>query len=252
MKTLARRFLRGLIEAGIRARSRPYPFAARSAIIVAPHEDDSTLGCGGLIAQKRLLGHDVRIAYLTDGSASHPGHPRVRPADLAAIREREATAAAEVLGVPARDLHFLRLPDGRLATLSEAERHRLRAELAAIAATAAPDELFVPCQADASTEHDAANRLLRDACAAARMNVRIYEYPIWSRWNPLRLIRPALAARALWRFEFPRLAPVKRRALAKYASQVAPLSPSLKPVLSPAFVRFFETPVEFFLEAAPP
>ncbi len=53
-------------------------------VVVAPHPDDETLGCGVLIAAKRRLGAEVAVVFLTDGAASHPqfGSDRLAPSGV--------------------------------------------------------------------------------------------------------------------------------------------------------------------------
>ena len=41
-------------------------------MIVAPHPDDESLGCGGLIAQLKAQKAEVWVLFLTNGEASHP------------------------------------------------------------------------------------------------------------------------------------------------------------------------------------
>ncbi|HLL52387.1 MAG TPA: PIG-L family deacetylase, partial [Myxococcaceae bacterium] len=84
----------------------------RGAMVFAPHPDDETLGCGGTILRKRRAGAEVRIAFLTDGAASH-AHLVPREA-LRALREREALEAAGALGVEASRVCWLGFPDGEL------------------------------------------------------------------------------------------------------------------------------------------
>lgn len=48
----------------------------RRLVIVAPHPDDETLGCGLLIAAAVRAGVRVAVIALTDGQASHPGSRR--------------------------------------------------------------------------------------------------------------------------------------------------------------------------------
>ena len=76
-------------------------------LLIVPHQDDETLGCGGLIASASALGCAPYVAYLTDGGASHLGSdawPRHR---LVRERRREAYAALSILGVPRRNIRFL-------------------------------------------------------------------------------------------------------------------------------------------------
>ena len=42
-------------------------------LILAPHPDDESLGCGGLIAACCAAARPPVVAILTDGSQSHPG-----------------------------------------------------------------------------------------------------------------------------------------------------------------------------------
>src|SRR5947208_6372296 len=90
----------------------------RPAVVFSPHPDDETLGCGGTIIRRRLLGADVSVVFMTDGSASHR---RLMPAlDLTALRAREARAACRILGVNEQSISFLNFEDGQLESHREA------------------------------------------------------------------------------------------------------------------------------------
>lgn len=221
------------------------------SLIFAPHPDDETFGCGGLIASRTASGQVVYVTYITDGAASHPGHPEITPARLASIRAHEAQSAAAVLGVPSANLIFLNVPDGQLPHLSTEVRadlvHRVRQLIERIQ----PAEIFITAAADGSTEHTAANRVVRDALISlAAPQPRVVEYPVWSRWNPL-LLRKAIQGvqkiyiHALTPAELAR----KRTAMGAHRSQVEPLPPWPQPVLSAEFVAFFDNRIEFFFEA---
>ena len=80
-------------------------------LILSPHPDDETLGCGGLIATASALGLAPRVAFLTDGGASHRGSPSWPHERLACLRKTEAIAALGDLGVPPSDVLFLNWPD---------------------------------------------------------------------------------------------------------------------------------------------
>jgi hypothetical protein len=45
------------------AKSQLLPISRESTMIFAPHQDDETLGCGGLIALKRQLGIPVKVVF---------------------------------------------------------------------------------------------------------------------------------------------------------------------------------------------
>ena len=77
---------------------------ARSCLVVAPHPDDETLGCGGSIAARAANGQRVVVAILTDGEAAATMRASA-PDELAALRREEALLAASRLGCRCR-------PDG--------------------------------------------------------------------------------------------------------------------------------------------
>jgi LmbE family N-acetylglucosaminyl deacetylase len=245
----ARCALSALAAWALRRRSRPYRGDPASPLLVfAPHPDDETLGCAGLIAGARRLKRPVSIAYLTDGSASHPGHPRVSPAQIAALRRAEALAATGLLGVAPERLHFLGARDGTLAHLDPAAKAALAAGLVQLLAALRPAEIFLPARRDGSSEHEAAFPIIVAAAAQAGLRPRVLEYPVWAWWNPRRLGRPLFASRRVWRVADPENGALKRRALAAYASQFEALAPWEQPALAPEFAAFFSAPEEFFFE----
>jgi LmbE family N-acetylglucosaminyl deacetylase len=95
-------------------------------LVIAPHPDDETLCCGGLIERARAAGAQVAIVWLTSGDAFqldagmierrlHPGAAGMR--ELGTRRMQEARAAATTLGVPAENQYFLGFPDRGLLPL---------------------------------------------------------------------------------------------------------------------------------------
>jgi len=217
-------------------------------LIISPHEDDDVLGCGGLVVRKRLDGMRVHVAYLTDGSASHPGHPLITPAALARRREAEARAALRRLGVDSAEVSFLGVADGTLDHQAPGEAAGLERRLGELLERVRPDEIFLPCRRDGSSEHEAAFRLVQTALHATGLSPRQLEYPVWAWWSPRLLARALLTNRRVWRREFSGYEQIKREALGRHESQVTPVPPWTRPVLPPAFTSFFDRPVEYFFE----
>ena len=99
--------------------TRPLRLArVRRALIVAPHPDDETIGCGGLVRALVRQGARVDILVVTDGKASHRNSITYPPRRLIDARARETRAACAVLGIPAHRLTMLGLPDGGLTPLA--------------------------------------------------------------------------------------------------------------------------------------
>src|SRR5687768_8056870 len=62
-------------------------------LVVAPHPDDESLGCGGALALLGRAGLPVWLLFVSDGAGSHPGSRRYPAPALRVLRESEARAA---------------------------------------------------------------------------------------------------------------------------------------------------------------
>lgn len=249
LRRLARRSLHVAARTALRLRSRPYPAGqARITLVIAPHQDDEALGCAGLILRQLKHGATVHVLYLTDGSGSHPAHPALTPAGLAGLRKAEAIEGLARLGAGANAPIFLDAKDGTLGRLTASEAEDLATRIAKVLAHIRPDEIFLPCRHDGSSEHDAAFKLVARALEQTGLRPRVFEYPVWSWWNPVLLLRPLRSSARVWRMDFHGEGKLKRHALAAYKSQIQPTPPWEHPVLSPEFVSYFSTDEEFFFE----
>jgi LmbE family N-acetylglucosaminyl deacetylase len=93
-------------------------------LAIGAHPDDIEIYMFGTLAASRAAGSELDFAIATDGGAGGT----IDPAQLRAMRRREATAAAATLGVVPR---FLDFPDGRLsadAALVDELRTLIRSE----------------------------------------------------------------------------------------------------------------------------
>ena len=83
-----------------------------SVLAVVAHPDDIEAFCAGTFAFLRARGARVAYLHLTSGDKGSDD-PQMEPQRLAAMREAEQRAAAELLGID--DLIFLRYGDGEVA-----------------------------------------------------------------------------------------------------------------------------------------
>lgn len=147
-------------------------------VVLAPHPDDETLACGGLLA-RAFAGAGGHVVCLTDGSASHPSSREWPPARLAEERCRELVTALEILGGSADDLTWLGLPDSRLHEVAPEEV--LAALVQAIDRQQAR-HVFVPALEDKHCDHQTTAQLAT-ILRARRPDLHFYSYPVWSRWD---------------------------------------------------------------------
>lgn len=251
IKNLARRALRAFYAKRLRRRSQPLSLSPEGpTLVIAPHPDDEAFGCGALLARRAAAGVTVIVVYLTDGEASHRGHPILSERHVAGLRRQEAQRAMSSIGIARERLRFCGAPDGRLNALSGPEREACAGCLRGIVAEFGPAELLLPCRDDGSSEHEAAFALMSDALGGPPCaRPRVLEFPVWSWWSPLLLARVAERQGSVWRQPAGAFAQQKRALLASYPSQTEPLPPLAKPSLPRHFSRAFDVRDEFFLEA---
>src|SRR5271168_2983162 len=83
----------------------------RPFVVVAPHPDDESLACGGLIADACRQAIRGTVVIVSDGAGSHPNSRAYPPDRLKSVREGEARRAAAELGLAPDQILFLSLPD---------------------------------------------------------------------------------------------------------------------------------------------
>ncbi|TGD98327.1 PIG-L deacetylase family protein [Methylobacterium nonmethylotrophicum] len=151
--------------------------ASGGIVVVAPHPDDESLGCGGLIAEASACGIPVRLVVVSDGVGSHPNSPSHPPARLRTLRESETLAAAAALGLAPDHVAFLRLPD-RFVPACGPEAEAAAVAIAAAARSCGAGALFVTWEHDPHCDHAASAALARRARALLG-GVPLYAYPVW-------------------------------------------------------------------------
>lgn len=151
----------------------------RAALVIAPHPDDEVIGAGKLIRVLRRRGARVAVVVVSDGAASHPGSRRWPRARLVAERQRETRRALRRLGVTAREIVFLGLPDGALSQVPGDCRRAVRREIA----RRRPLDLLV---GPADDDHHPDHRAVAAAMAGSGTAARRLAYRIWPAWRERR------------------------------------------------------------------
>lgn len=121
-------------------------------LAIAPHRDDAELTCGGTLLLARTQGYRTGIVDLTRGEMGTRGSVELRAA--------EAEAAAQVLGLSARE--NLSLPDAGITNTPET-----RLVLARLIKSLRPTIVIAPALQGRHPDHRAAAQLVRDACFIA-------------------------------------------------------------------------------------
>jgi LmbE family N-acetylglucosaminyl deacetylase len=220
----------------------------RGIVVVAPHPDDETLGCGGLIALAHADGRAIKIIVLTDGCGSHPNSRTHPPCKLRALREHETLSAVVALGLDATAVSFLRLPDRALPS-EGSEADSAAREIAATVEKIRASAILTTWRHDPHCDHQAAWRIALTARQSLTDDMALIAYPIW---GSTLLPQTQLPAKPRgWRLPIDGVLSRKERAIRAHCSQISRLVENDPPVLvlTEETLNRFREPYEIYLEA---
>lgn len=185
----------------------------RTSLVIAPHPDDETLGCGATILRKADLETRVEILVMTDGALWPPGRPRE---ENIATRAIELARVGELMGLAPGAVRQERFPDGGLKHAENDMVDVIRDALREIN----PEEILVTSPFDPHGDHAAVGRAA--LTASAGLGVAVRAYPIWQWTRPNSWIRMVRASRKIERVSTAGYLDRKRQLIAAYGSQLAP------------------------------
>jgi LmbE family N-acetylglucosaminyl deacetylase len=187
------------------------PPLGERVLVLAPHPDDETLGCGGTLRLLIESGKTVKVVFLTSGDKGDPEHSLSRIqkdkkdeaetpfysrrgqgnvsdgshfTEYASLREKESVKALKVLGVS--DYQFLRFPDRELHTHFEDVFECVRA----ITSDYLPDTVYGPSIIELNPDHRATAevsfRMQREAIADSNggKKLRLVFYEVSTPFRP--------------------------------------------------------------------
>jgi LmbE family N-acetylglucosaminyl deacetylase len=193
------------------------PVGDRS-LILAPHPDDETLGCGGTIRLLLEKNKQVKVIFLTSGDKADESHPaasnkhgREHITDYSIKREKEAVKALKVLGIT--DYMFMRFPDRAVHTYFQDVLNKLYL----IMKEFSPDTIYSPSMIELNPDHRITAELVLELQRKVT-NGDVYRLNI----SPIRIafyevtvpLRPNILVDITSTYS------VKKRAIKKYKTQL--------------------------------
>ncbi|PJJ47786.1 PIG-L deacetylase family protein [Hymenobacter chitinivorans] len=220
-------------------------------VVIIPHPDDESLGCGGLLALLRRARVPVRAVLVSDGTMSHPNSRKFPAAARQALREAELREALTILGVETEPTLYLRLPDGAVPGPGAAGFTAAEQQLRAYLAQEQPATILVPWRRDPHPDHRATSQLVQAALTGLPFAPRLLEYVVWAweRAAPADLPQPGEVSG--WRLDIGLVLAQKQQAIAAHRSQLTGLIDDDPHgfQLSEAMLAHFARPFEVYLEA---
>lgn len=195
-------------------------FSWGRTLVVAPHPDDESLGCGGAIALLRKFEREVRVLVLSDGTLSHPNSAKFPSKKLRELREKEMLDALEILGVSSEQVSFFRYQDRDVPNTNSRNWLEAVEKCRGYLRENQPETILVPWRRDPHPDHRAAYALIN---AARDSSMRIVEYPIWLWEIAENADAPQIGEVIAWRLDISRVSEKKQRAIRAHASQTTDL-----------------------------
>ena len=169
------RLLRQLILR-ILVRTQGYKFSTtnKKTLIIAPHPDDETFGCAGLILKKIAKNADVNILFLTDGENSLA---TISTKETRKERIKTAKEVAALFGV--EGIYSLGLTDGKIPRRGSDDYIETVRKLDGLIKEIAPKEVFVTHPLDSWSDHTGASELSFDVLKNNNENIKLFYYWVW-------------------------------------------------------------------------
>ena len=166
----AQRFLTRLRRATHRMPIKLRPVEHARVLVISPHYDDETIGCGGTLLLHRNAGSVVRVVFATnceDGISS----PYIARA-VSKVRLTEASRVACLMGFESIKPYTFRNAIGHENQLSK----KLAQEVEAFK----PTQVFCPFPIDAHADHQSCALAVARALKKTRWQGDVYCYEVWS------------------------------------------------------------------------
>jgi len=141
-------------------------------LVIAPHPDDESIGCGGSICLHTVRGDHVAAVFLTSGEFALNDLTREK---AWAIREAEAEESARILGITS--VTFLRRPDHYLGDGIEEAATELRLLLE----RQQPQLIYLPHAYEGHSDHRACQPIVQAALSSTLIPPpALLGYEVWT------------------------------------------------------------------------
>ncbi len=135
----------------------------KKVLVIAPHQDDESIGCGGTLIKHTKAGGRLEIAFCTSGGEK---------------RMYEAKDAAKALG--SRRNHFLQFDIRSLYK----NTNQLAERFTELFNRVEPEIVFLPFMIDNHQDHVAISRAFSKAYKTKAVNCFVYAYSVWTTLIP--------------------------------------------------------------------
>jgi LmbE family N-acetylglucosaminyl deacetylase len=136
--------------------------SGNNVLVIAPHQDDESIGCAGTIIKHVRDGGHLEIVFCTSDNA----------------RAEETREATKILGSSVN--HFFQFEVGTLHSLNSA----LASRFTSVFKKSNPDVIFLPFMLDNHADHIAISRAFVKSYKQNPIDCLVYAYPVWGTLMP--------------------------------------------------------------------
>jgi len=140
-------------------------------LVIAPHQDDEIIGCGGAMLLQLASGREVHVVFVMDGGGEHREDGLSREESVM-IRESEACKVADEMGIAKpRFLRHAEINSTNLGIIADEIREEILKTKS--------DAVFVNFFLDYNYDHRMTNYALAKSLSDLTNKPRIYGYEVW-------------------------------------------------------------------------
>ena len=140
--------------------------SSKKILVVSPHPDDESIGCGGLLS---IYGKQIDVLLVTNGNKGH--NSTINDETCKSIRKKEFEAAMKLANV--NKVVQLDLPDGKINTRNAKTLKKY--------SISNYDFIFVPNKNEQHMDHKVVNSIMRKKyLRECNHKIKFIEYEVWT------------------------------------------------------------------------
>lgn len=124
----------------------------KKILVIAPHNDDEILGCGGIMLKNKALGNKIYVCVGTHGA------PPIFEPEGTKRNHQESLDCHRFIGV--EETFYLDFP---AVLIDKEDRYKINEELLRVIKHVQPDEVYIPHYGDMQKDH----QIITEACMVA-------------------------------------------------------------------------------------
>ena len=178
----------------------------KNILVISPHPDDESIGCGGTLRKHILEGDTVEVIFITSGEKGGHG---MSEKEMCKIREKESRSATDILQIQV--INFWREPDGAFRA-TEKNVNRLIEKIK----TFQPEIIYAPHENEEHPDHREAALLVSRAYQLLPATVEKPIVWLYEVWTPIQKMDHIV--------DISPYVEIKRKAILAYESQCSVLA----------------------------